>query len=109
MISRGRGRSNNQGRFALIKQSQLPGGDQVVPLNWREDRSQENSGTTLRRRKDSQIESRSLKGDERQQQYNEVVQSGGKQLRFSHLSVLCLPMLFFIEVVVVFCFQIHFN
>lgn len=70
MTSRGRGRPNNYGRFALIKQSQLPGGDQVVPLNSREDGSQENSGTTLRRRKDLQIESRSLKGDERQQQYS---------------------------------------
>ena len=107
VISRGRGRPDNQGRFAPIERSQLPGGGQVVPLNRREDGSQQNSGTTLRRKTDSQTESRSLKEDERRQQYNEVVQSGRKQRTFFFICLFWLSHVFS-EVVVVFCFQIRF-
>ena len=107
-ISRGRGRPDNQRRFAPIERSQLPGGGQVVPINRREDGSQQNSGTALRKREDLQIESRSLKEGERRQQYNEVVQSGRKQRTFFFICLFWLAHVF-IEVVVVFWFQIHFN
>lgn len=69
--------------------------------NLEKDGNQQNSGTALRKREDSQIESRGLKEGERRQQYNEVVQSGRKQRTFFFICLFWLAHVF-IEVVVVF-------